>query len=59
MLFWGFRIASALAQEALATGRSVCELALERGLITREQLSALLDVERLVRQGVEAARAAS
>ena len=45
----GYGRATALAQEAHATGRSVYELVLEKGLLTKEQLNQLLRPEALTR----------
>jgi aspartate ammonia-lyase len=39
----GYQAAGEIAKEALATGRGVAELALERQLLTRTQLDAILD----------------
>lgn len=43
----GYASATAIAQEALASGRGVAELVLEHGLLTSEQLDELLRPERL------------
>ncbi|WP_246094988.1 aspartate ammonia-lyase [Streptomyces roseicoloratus] len=43
----GYTAATAIAQEALATGRSVAELTLEKGLLPPEQLAELLTPARL------------
>ena len=43
----GYATATAIAQEALATGKGVAELVLEHGLLTAEQLQELLSPERL------------
>jgi aspartate ammonia-lyase len=45
----GYERATELAREALASGRGVYELALERGLLTRERLEELLRPEALTR----------
>jgi aspartate ammonia-lyase len=45
----GYENASAIAQEALATGQSVYALTLAKGLLTREQLDDILQPERLTR----------
>jgi len=45
----GYAQASEIAREALATGRRVADLVLERGLLTREQLDAVLQPEVLTR----------
>jgi aspartate ammonia-lyase len=43
----GYATATAIAQEALATGKGVAELVLEHGLLTAEQLTELLSPQRL------------
>jgi aspartate ammonia-lyase len=43
----GYATATAIAQEALATGKGVAELVLEHGLLTDEQLGELLSPQRL------------
>ncbi|MCA2002859.1 MAG: aspartate ammonia-lyase [Chloroflexi bacterium] len=43
----GYENATAVAKEAHATGRGVAEIALERGLLTREQLDEVLRPEAL------------
>lgn len=43
----GYESATAIAQEALQSGRGVAELVLERGLLTAEALADLLSPERL------------
>ncbi|KRE78949.1 aspartate ammonia-lyase [Arthrobacter sp. Soil762] len=43
----GYATATAIAQEALATGKGVAELVLEHGLLTATQLQELLSPERL------------
>ena len=45
----GYRNATAVALEAHATGRGVYELVLEKGLMAREQLDAVLQPDRLTR----------
>jgi len=45
----GYDLASQIAKEALASHRSVAELAVERGLLTEEQLSEMLDPLRQAR----------
>ena len=44
----GYERSSAVAKEALQTGRSVTELVVERGWITAEQLAEILRPENLV-----------
>ena len=43
----GYEQATAIAQEALLTGRGAVELVLERGLLTREQIDAVLRPDAL------------
>ncbi len=43
----GYSAASGIAKEALATGRGVAELVLERGLLPPERLAALLSPEQI------------
>jgi len=43
----GYAAATSIAQEALASGRGVAELVLERGLLSAERLEELLRPERL------------
>lgn len=45
----GYRNATAVALEAHATGRGVYELVLEKGLMAKEQLDAVLQPDRLTR----------
>ena len=45
----GYRNATAVAMEAHATGRGVTELVIEKGLMTRAHLDAVLQPERLTR----------
>lgn len=45
----GYDQSAALAKDALATGRGVVELVLERGLLTREQVDEILRPENMVR----------
>ena len=47
----GYTQATAIAQEALATGRSVYELVLAQGLLDRAQLDDILRPERLTAAG--------
>jgi len=48
----GYEAASDLAREALRTGRTVRELAVERGLFTAAQLERVLSVTELTRPGI-------
>src|SRR5690606_17238327 len=45
----GYENATDLAREAFASGRGVCELALERGLLPEALLTAILSPENLTR----------
>lgn len=47
----GYELTTAVAREALDTGASVYELVLRRGILTREQLDAILSPERMVKPG--------
>ncbi|MFB6437119.1 aspartate ammonia-lyase [Streptomyces sp. NPDC056411] len=47
----GYTAATAIAQEALATGRGVAELVLERGLLPADRLAALLRPEEVAGTG--------
>jgi aspartate ammonia-lyase len=47
----GYSAATGIAQEALATGRGVAELVLERNLVPAETLAELLRPENLARPG--------
>lgn len=49
--YLGYAQATAIAQEALASGRGVAELVLERGLLTADRLEELLRPERLANLG--------
>ncbi|MGH9111547.1 MAG: class II fumarate hydratase [Acidimicrobiales bacterium] len=48
----GYEAAAALVKESIATGRSVRDLALEKGLLTPEQLDTALDVLGMTRGGI-------
>lgn len=52
----GYEVAAQIAREALTSGRSVRELVLERGLLTEEELSAILTPDELTRPGIAGAR---
>lgn len=45
----GYEISSSLAKEALANNRSVYDLVLEKGLLTKEVLDELLQPERMIK----------
>src|SRR6185503_12908261 len=53
----GYENATSIAQEALATGRSVYELVLEKKLLDRTRLDEILHPENLTRPGRGPARA--
>ena len=44
----GYENSAAIAKEALATGRSVSEVALEKGLVDKEKLEEILSVDNLM-----------
>jgi aspartate ammonia-lyase len=48
----GYEAAAAITKEMLQTGRGIAELALEKGLLTRAQLEAILDPEAMTSPGV-------
>jgi fumarate hydratase, class II len=48
----GYEASAAIVKESIATGRSVRELALEKGLLTEEQLDVALDVLGMTRGGI-------
>jgi fumarate hydratase, class II len=48
----GYDAAAVIVKESMATGRSVRELVLEKGLLTEEQLDVALDVLGMTRGGV-------
>jgi aspartate ammonia-lyase len=43
----GYEVSTEIAREALASGRGVYELVMERGLLTREQLDRALNPEAM------------
>ncbi|WP_345043521.1 hypothetical protein [Streptomyces sannanensis] len=45
----GYELATAVAQEVLTTGRSVKELVLDKGLLTKDELQVLLHPDNLAR----------
>ncbi len=47
--FIGYENATAIAKEALETGKSVYELVLEKGLLTKEELDKILSPEEMVK----------
>ena len=48
----GYDAGASVAKEAFATGRTVREVVLQRGLLTEEELDALLDLKRMTEGGV-------
>ncbi len=44
----GYEASAAIAKEALETDRSICELALEKKLLTKEQLDKILDLSHML-----------
>jgi len=48
----GYDNGAKVAKEALATGRSVRDLVLEKGLLTQEELDRALDLRRMTEGGV-------
>ena len=52
--YLGYASASEIAREALASGRSVADIALERGYLSEEQLRHILAPERLANLSVDA-----
>ena len=51
----GYETATSVARTALETGRSVYELVMERGLVTRDQLDRALNPEHMAEPGAAAA----
>ncbi|RMF91631.1 MAG: aspartate ammonia-lyase [Nitrospinota bacterium] len=47
--YLGYEQSTALAKEALATGRSVYELVLEKGILSKEKLEEILSPEQMIR----------
>jgi fumarate hydratase, class II len=52
----GYQRAAALAKEALAKNKTVAELAMEMGLLSRDKLSKLLDLYQMTRPGKRPSR---
>ena len=48
----GYDKAAEIAQEAFATGRGVREVALEKGVLAKEQLDEILDPRRMTEGGI-------
>ncbi|OEF98049.1 aspartate ammonia-lyase [Vulcanibacillus modesticaldus] len=52
----GYEVATQVAKEALETGRSIREICLERGLLTKEELDVILDVKEMTSPGIAGAK---
>jgi fumarate hydratase class II len=50
--YLGYEAAAGIVKESIATGRSVRELALEKGLLSEDQLDAALDVLGMTKGGI-------
>jgi len=48
----GYALAAAIAKEAVATGKTIRELVLDKGIFTREELDVILDPHELTEPGV-------
>ena len=48
----GYALAATLAKEAVATGRTIRELVLEKGIFGREEFDAILDPHELTEPGI-------
>ena len=48
----GYEVAARLAREAILTGRSIRELCLEEGVLTKEQLDLILDPYEMTHPGI-------
>jgi aspartate ammonia-lyase len=48
----GYALAAAIAKEAVATGRTIRELVIEKGIFTKEELDQILDPWELTKPGV-------
>ena len=48
----GYDNGAMVAKEALATGRSVREVVLEKGLLSEDELDAVLDLRKMTEGGV-------
>jgi aspartate ammonia-lyase len=48
----GYALAAAIAKEAVASGKTIRELVLEKGVFTREELDAILDPFELTEPGI-------
>ncbi len=52
----GYEQAARIAKEAIDTGRSVREICLERGILTKEELDEILDPKEMTNPGIAGAR---
>ena len=48
----GYEVAARLAREAILTGRSIRELCIEEGVLTKEQLDLILDPYEMTHPGI-------
>ncbi|MCE2526142.1 MAG: class II fumarate hydratase [Actinomycetia bacterium] len=48
----GYDVGASVAKEAFATGRTVREVALQRGLLTEEELDQILDLQKMTEGGL-------
>ena len=51
----GYEAASDLSKEALSTGKTIRELALEKGLFTKDQLDVILSPQEMTHPGIAGA----
>ena len=51
-LYIGYALAAAIAKEAVATGKTIRQLVIEKGIFTEDELSQILDPYELTRPGV-------
>ncbi|WP_078552840.1 aspartate ammonia-lyase [Bacillus alkalicellulosilyticus] len=51
----GYEVATRIAKEAITTGRSVREICLEQGVLTEEELGAILDPIEMTKPGIAGA----
>lgn len=50
----GYAAAAEIAKEYMATGKSIREVVLEKGLLTKEQLDKVFDVKKMTEPGIQA-----
>ena len=48
----GYALAADIAKEAVATGKTIRELVLEKGVFTKEELDVILDPHELTEPGI-------